>query len=74
MLGKRWAEENGIPVKEFHAPWDSLGAGAGPFRNRQMAEYADALIAVHDGTSRGTANMIHEAKKRGLEILVVTRE
>ena len=28
-----------------------------------MAKYADALIAFHDGTSKGTANMIAEIKK-----------
>ena len=37
-------------------------------RNRQMAENADALIAYWDGESRGTKNMIEEAKKRGLKI------
>lgn len=58
------------PVKVFPADWKTHGKAAGPIRNRQMADYADALIAVWDGKSRGTANMIEEAKKRGLKVFV----
>jgi hypothetical protein len=35
-----------------------------------MAENADALVAIWDGKSRGTANMIQEAEKRGLRVFV----
>ena len=41
---------------------------AGMVRNKQMAEYADALIVFHDGTSTGTANMIRIAEHKGLPI------
>jgi hypothetical protein len=68
LLGKRWAEKNRVPVKEFPADWDAHGKAAGPIRNRQMAEYAEALILVWDGQSKGSANMLQEAKKRGLKI------
>lgn len=68
MLGKTWGEKYGIPVKEFPADWDANGKAAGPIRNRQMADYADALILVWDGHSKGSANMLQEAKKRGLKI------
>ena len=33
-----------------------------------MAEYADALIAVWDGESRGTMHMIDIARERGLTV------
>ncbi len=57
-FGKKWAYENKIPVKEFPADWDKYGKRAGPIRNREMAEYADALIVfIWDG-SRGSANML----------------
>lgn len=69
-LGERWAENHGVSVKPFPADWDKHRKAAGPIRNRQMAEYADALIAVWDGRSRGTGNMIKEASKRGLEVYV----
>lgn len=62
-LGEEYANENGIPIKSFPADWDNYGKAAGPIRNRQMAEYADVLIAVWDGKSKGTNNMIIEMNK-----------
>ena len=58
------------PIVRMPADWDSYGKSAGPRRNREMAERADALIAVWDGMSRGTANMIQTAKQRGLSVFV----
>jgi hypothetical protein len=40
-------------------------------RNKEMAEYGDALIAFHDGQSKGTANMIKIAKEKGLKVRVI---
>ncbi len=50
--------------------WDIHGKSAGHIRNAEMADYADALIAFWDGKSRGTANMIENARKRGLKIKI----
>ena len=58
-LGERWADHNKIPVKPFPADWDKHGKAAGLIRNEEMARYADALVAVWDGESRGTLNMIN---------------
>ena len=60
----------GIPVEVFPADWKAHGRAAGPIRNRQMAEVGDALIAVWNGKSRGTANMIQEARSHGLLVHV----
>lgn len=62
------------PIKIFPADWDKFGKRAGPLRNRQMAEYADALIAIWDGESRGTKNMIDEATRRGLPVFIYRYE
>ena len=70
-LGEKWAEANGIPVRLFPADWAGLGRSAGMIRNRQMAAYGEALIAVWEAGSRGTANMISEAMKRGLKVYVL---
>lgn len=59
------------PEKVFQPDWNTHGRAAGPIRNRQMAEYADALVAVWDGVSRGTANMIAEMRKLGKPVHVV---
>jgi hypothetical protein len=71
--GRQWAISRGIPVKMFPADWDAHGRSAGPIRNRQMAMYADKLIAFWDGKSRGTRNMIDTAKSLGLEVIVERR-
>jgi hypothetical protein len=55
------------PVKVCPANWAKHGKAAGPIRNREMAAMADALIAIWDGQSRGTKNMIDEANGRGLK-------
>jgi len=84
-LGKEWAEKSGIPVKEFPALWDkidvpgaiikyrngkSYNVRAGYDRNIKMAEYADALIALWDGRSAGTKDMIKESDRRKLKIFI----
>ena len=70
ILGERYAKQKGFPVKKFPANWE-LGKKAGYLRNKQMAEYADGLIAFHDGTSKGTKHMIVLAKERKLKIRVI---
>ena len=67
-LGETWAKANSIPIKCFPANWSLLGKRAGFARNAQMAEYADALILVWDGQSRGSANMLELAKRKGMRI------
>lgn len=69
-LGEEWGLSNCVPVSRFTAAWQTYGASAGPRRNKQMAEYADALIAVWDDQSRGTKNMIDLARQRSLKIFV----
>ena len=48
-LGESYAAENGLPVKRFRPDWNQFGRAAGPMRNRDMAEYADALLVIWDG-------------------------
>lgn len=69
-LGKQYAEENNLPIHYFPADWTKHGKAAGVLRNRQMAENSEALIAVWDGESRGTKNMIDTAKKLNLIVYV----
>lgn len=69
-LGERYAKENNLPLKIFPAEWDLYGKSAGPRRNRLMAEYAQALIAIQMDNSRGTENMIREARGAGLKVYV----
>jgi len=62
-FGEEYAMKNEIPIKSFPANWSKYGKVAGPVRNQEMAEYADSLIAVWDGKSNGTSNMILNMRK-----------
>ncbi|AKU42626.1 putative GTP-binding protein [Vibrio phage H188] len=69
-VGKDWAEKFSIKVKEFPADWSNNGKAAGPIRNREMGDYADALICFWDGKSRGTKNMIDYAFFIGITVFI----
>jgi len=65
--GKGFALGFNIPVKSF--PYKSeLGKAGGPVRNREMAQYGDALLLIWNCHSRGSASMKTEALKEGLPI------
>lgn len=57
-LGEEFAEEQRLGILKFIPDWDGLGKRAGFARNAEMAVYADALVAVWDGQSKGTKHMI----------------
>lgn len=61
-IGEWIGETIVVPVVRFEADWKKHGRAAGPIRNQQMAEYADAAIVIHNG-SRGSLNMIETMKK-----------
>lgn len=69
-LGELWATINRIPCVRFPAKWHLYGRAAGSKRNKEMAQYANALIAVWDGQSKGTQNMIRTAQNFGLRVYV----
>jgi len=69
-LGERLGKEFDIPVKKFPADWDKYQKAAGFIRNEEMACYADGLIAIWDGHSRGTKDMITRANKKELKVYV----
>ena len=69
-VGRIWAEINNIPVKEMPADWAHEPRYGGINRNHRMAEYAEALIAVWDGKSKGTSHMIDLAKSKGIPVFV----
>lgn len=73
QLGEKYAQRHQIPIKKFLPDWNKFGRRAGPLRNTQMGDYAQALIAIWDGHSRGTKNMIEYATKKGLKVFIYKR-
>ncbi|MGC2468017.1 MAG: DUF2493 domain-containing protein [Candidatus Acidiferrum sp.] len=69
-LGEQWARENGVPLRRMPADWDRHGKRAGYLRNAEMLQHADALLALWDGQSKGTAHMIEIARRKGLLVFV----
>lgn len=57
-LGEDWANAFNKPIKIFKPDWNKFGKTAGILRNIEMGDYADALIAIWDGKSKGTKHMI----------------
>lgn len=70
-VGWAWAHVNNIPIDERPANWKRYGKSAGPIRNYEMAERADALILLWDGISPGSRNMLNVANFRNLQTLVM---
>lgn len=69
-MGEQWAKSNNITIKQFPANWNAYGKKAGFIRNKEMADYAEGLVACWDGFSKGTLNMIQEMKKLNKVVFV----
>lgn len=73
-MGEAWAKANYIPIKQFPADWERNGKAAGHIRNKEMGDYADALLVLIYNNSRGSEGMLAYAERKGLEIYVVRKE
>jgi hypothetical protein len=75
-LAKQFATEYKIACKGFSAQWHKHGKSAGPIRNKEMLQWAKssnqpcALLAVWDGKSPGTLDIIRQAQKENVPIYV----
>lgn len=72
-LARLFGETIGIPVEKYPADWSKHGKAAGPIRNKQMLDEGkpDLVIAFMFPDSRGTANMVKQAEKAGIETRVI---
>lgn len=66
--GEKWAKLNKAEVEEYPADWDLLGDKAGPLRNAEMVQRADALVVIAFRGSKGSADVLRRAKAQGLWI------
>ena len=70
-LGERYAKQRKHILKVMPADWNKYGRAAGPLRNKQMGDRADACIVFWDGISRGTKNVIDLCKKAKVQCKVI---
>lgn len=71
-----WARDNGVPVHEdpvTPVEWQRFGKAAGPRRNARLIERGEALVAIWDGTSRGTRDAITKAIAAGYRNVWIAR-
>ena len=65
-----------LKVTAYPADWEKYKKAAGPIRNTRMLNegHPDAVLAFHNNiaTSKGTANMLVQAAKRGIKTMLVT--
>lgn len=75
LLGEQYAKDMlHANIKRFPADWKTYGKSAGPIRNRQMANYADALLLIWDGESKGSASMYRIMKSLGKPVYEIRLE
>lgn len=70
-IARRFAEERGIKLTEFLPEYSKYGKSAPIIRNKMIVNNADAILAIWDGTSKGTAFTIDFAKKKGKQVIIV---
>lgn len=64
---RNWCIANGYRFKRFNANWKKFGNGAGPRRNKRVLDkFKPEVMISFPSTGTGTANMVKEARKRGI--------
>ncbi len=71
---KEYAEAQGIPLREFLPEYERYGKAAPLRRNLALLAEADLVLAFWDGSSRGTAFVIRECRRRGVSLRVIREE
>ncbi|MHB8447602.1 MAG: A1S_2505 family phage non-structural protein [Rudaea sp.] len=70
-LGEAYAHDRGLEVLRVPADWDRYRKAAGMIRNQHMSFLSSHLVAIWDGRSPGTRNMIQIARADGLSVRVI---
>ena len=72
---KRAAQRMGWDYEEYRPNYEKYGKPATMIRNRQIIEQAEYILAYWNGQSKGTAQAIEYAKKKGKKgIIKIPRE
>ncbi len=72
-LANHWAVSFNTPIKVYKPNWSKYGVKAGPIRNKQMLDKGkpNLVIAFPTPKSRGTYDMIRQAEKAGVEVIII---
>lgn len=77
QLAELWAGPAGVRVERFVPDWEGQGRRAGIERNLAMLDFIGQsenprVVAIWDGTSRGTKHSLDEARRRGFAVHLLT--
>jgi predicted Rossmann-fold nucleotide-binding protein len=70
-LAIEYALMNSMNIEKYPADLKKWGRGEGHIRNQQMLDEGKPDLVVAFPGGKGTTNMIHRAKKTGVEVLVI---
>ena len=74
-IAEEYARQHALPIRVFRPNYALYGRKAPLFRNRQIVECADMVVALWDGKSTGTTYTINYAHERGVPVkLYIPRE
>lgn len=67
-LAEEYARRHDLPIRVIRPNYALYGRKAPLFRNRQIVECADLVVALWDGSSPGTAYTVDYAHERGVPV------
>lgn len=67
-LAEEYAKQHGLPIRIIRPDYALYGRKAPLMRNRQIVECADLVVALWDGSSRGTVFTVDYARERGVPV------
>lgn len=73
-LAKRWAMTFGVQNAAYPAQWHLYDKAAGAIRNKQMAVEGQPDLVVAFPGGRGTADMVRQARRHGIEVMEIDKE
>ena len=60
-----YAKKNGLKLTVFLPQYERYGRAAPIVRNKKIVDYADKIVVLWDGKSKGTLSVIKYAEKTG---------
>ena len=67
-----YAKRNGLKLTVFLPQYERYGRAAPIVRNKKIVDYADKVIALWDGKSKGTLSVIKYAEKVGKPCVIIS--
>ncbi len=72
LCAREYAKSRNLKITEFLPDYKLYGKAAPIVRNRQIVDYADKIIVIWDGRSRGSLFPMRYARKTGKSCTVIT--